>query len=230
MEKKQILKIFKKYIYQDGDILVMYSKRSPGKIADEILRLIEQPEPEIPMKEVKSEHNPDWGIVFRESEPAPVWDKDKVIDFVNWFIHLKRFDVRHELENQEVIDSFLRGDDYRLWWDKEGQPEPVPVSAEEILNTKKGIKKEGILCYIEYHEAIDAMNEFCENLKEQIYALELIEEEAEKQYASQFQSKPTDEEIEKFARTFQLYSPEEQGLIIMAAKAVRDGKIKRVGD
>ena len=42
-------KIFEKYIYQDGDILVMYSKRSPGKIADEILKLLPV-EPEIPMK------------------------------------------------------------------------------------------------------------------------------------------------------------------------------------
>jgi hypothetical protein len=50
---------------------------------------------------------------------------------------------------------------------------------EKILNTKKGIKKEGIKVYIEYEEAIDAMNEFSQNLKEEIYALELMVEQYE---------------------------------------------------
>jgi translation elongation factor P/translation initiation factor 5A len=39
MTKKEILKIFKKYIYQDGDIYVFYSRRSLTKIISEILEL-----------------------------------------------------------------------------------------------------------------------------------------------------------------------------------------------
>lgn len=41
--------------------------------------------------------------------------------------------------------------------------------AEEILSTKKGIKEEGILTYIAYHEAIEAMEQYrTEGLREEL--------------------------------------------------------------
>jgi len=50
------------------------------------------------------------------------WTNGRVIDFVNWYLRLCKVitdkDCRFELENQNVIDSFLIGDDYKLWWNK----------------------------------------------------------------------------------------------------------------
>ncbi len=43
------------------------------------------------------------------------WDDDKVYDFVNWFLKLHKLPFRYTLENQEIVDSFKRGDDYKLW-------------------------------------------------------------------------------------------------------------------
>ena len=53
------------------------------------------------------------------------WDTDKVIDFVNWYLRsckvITDSNCRFELENMEVINSFLNGDDYKLWWKKPGK-------------------------------------------------------------------------------------------------------------
>lgn len=46
------------------------------------------------------------------------WDDNKVIDFVNWFLKLKKLPFNYTLENREIIDSFKRGDDFSLWHDK----------------------------------------------------------------------------------------------------------------
>jgi len=43
------------------------------------------------------------------------WNDDRVIDFVNWYIKLKKLDVRYELENEEIINSFKSGQSYKLW-------------------------------------------------------------------------------------------------------------------
>lgn len=42
-----------------------------------------------------------------------------MFDFVNWFLNLHKIDFRYQLENKEILDSFKRGDDYKIWWDKE---------------------------------------------------------------------------------------------------------------
>lgn len=50
-----------------------------------------------------------------ENNKTVKWTTDKVIDFVNWFLKLKRIPNRYELENMEVVDSFLRGDKAEDW-------------------------------------------------------------------------------------------------------------------
>ena len=71
------------------------------------------------------------------------WDTDKVIDFVNWYLRsckvITDSNCRFELENMEVINSFLNGDDYKLWWKKPGK-EPFYKSKklkqlEDILDS-----------------------------------------------------------------------------------------------
>lgn len=57
------------------------------------------------------------------------WTDKKVIDFVNWYLKLHKLDFRYELENQEIIDSFKRGDDYKLWHVNK---------FEELLKKEKG--------------------------------------------------------------------------------------------
>jgi len=47
------------------------------------------------------------------------WNDDKVIDFVNWFLKLKKLPFRYTLENKEILESFKRGDDFSIWHTKE---------------------------------------------------------------------------------------------------------------
>ena len=44
-----------------------------------------------------------------------VWNEDKVIDFVNWYIELHKLDFRYTLENRTIIESFKNGDDAFKW-------------------------------------------------------------------------------------------------------------------
>ena len=44
-----------------------------------------------------------------------VWSEDKLIDFVNWYVKLKKLPVNYELENKTIIHSFLNGDDVSAW-------------------------------------------------------------------------------------------------------------------
>jgi hypothetical protein len=75
-----------------------------------------------------------------EERIAPVRDKeleDILIDFANWYLRLIKVtsdkNERFEIENREIIWSFLRGDDYKLWWEKVGeQGQPERKSVEEI--------------------------------------------------------------------------------------------------
>lgn len=82
-----------------------------------------------------------------QAEQPEVWNTDKVIDFVNWHLRMCKVitdsDCRFELENQNVIDSFLKGDDYKLWWrddiaDKRieelEQPEVTDEEIEKWIN------------------------------------------------------------------------------------------------
>jgi len=43
------------------------------------------------------------------------WTDESVIDFVNWYMKLKKLPFNYQLENQEIIDSFKRGDDISEW-------------------------------------------------------------------------------------------------------------------
>ena len=49
-------------------------------------------------------------------------------------------------------------------------------SAEKILNTKKGLKQEGIKTYIEFDEAIQAMKEYASQLQKEISDNEKMKE------------------------------------------------------
>jgi hypothetical protein len=68
------------------------------------------------------------------------WATDRLIDFVNWYLRLCKIitdsDCRFELENQSVIDSFSRGDDYKLWWNKVN-PSQTPDSDCGIYEEKQ---------------------------------------------------------------------------------------------
>jgi len=47
-----------------------------------------------------------------------VWDDDKVIDFINWYIELKGIGDRYTLENRFIIESFKNGDNPNIWNNK----------------------------------------------------------------------------------------------------------------
>lgn len=61
------------------------------------------------------------GMGFRSqhsSQPIQflnVWHTNKVIDFINWYVDLKGLGENNKLENQTIIDSFLRGDKAEVW-------------------------------------------------------------------------------------------------------------------
>lgn len=48
-----------------------------------------------------------------------IWDDNKVIDFVNWFLKLHKLPFNYTLENREILESFKRGDDFSIWHTKE---------------------------------------------------------------------------------------------------------------
>jgi hypothetical protein len=88
--------------------------------------------------------NYDWYLQLvaqsKQEEPEK-WNDDKVIDFINWYINLHKIDERFELENQNIIDSFLNGDDYKLWWDKVGQESADNVKGEKSITDNELINK-----------------------------------------------------------------------------------------
>ena len=43
------------------------------------------------------------------------WTENKVIDFVNWYLKVKKLDFRYSLENRNIIQSFIRGDAPEAW-------------------------------------------------------------------------------------------------------------------
>ena len=43
------------------------------------------------------------------------WTDKNVIDFVNWFLELHKLPFRYKLENMEILESFMRGDDFSVW-------------------------------------------------------------------------------------------------------------------
>lgn len=70
--------------------------------------------------ELTKEDKDKWNKAFEEMNKQPIqftpfWDTNKVIDFVNWYIDLKGLGENNKLENQSIIDSFLRGDKVEAW-------------------------------------------------------------------------------------------------------------------
>lgn len=92
-----------------------------------------------------------------QAEQDVTWNNDKVIDFVNWYLRLCGIitdsNCRFELENQTIIDSFLKGDDYKLWWNKYGTGDKV--KQEKVTDEKKS----GIYyCSVCHNNPVDAEN------------------------------------------------------------------------
>lgn len=50
------------------------------------------------------------------------WHTNKVIDFVNWYIELKGLGENNILENQSIVDSFLRGENTEVWRETINKP------------------------------------------------------------------------------------------------------------
>jgi hypothetical protein len=67
--------------------------------------------------------------------PEFQWDDNKVIDFVTWYLKMtKLHDHRFEIENQDILDSFKRGDAPELWHQPEypfGYTPPPPTELGE---------------------------------------------------------------------------------------------------
>lgn len=42
------------------------------------------------------------------------WTDESVIDFVNWFLELHKLPFKYKLENMEILESFMRGDDFTI--------------------------------------------------------------------------------------------------------------------
>jgi hypothetical protein len=57
-------------------------------------------------------------VGFNEGFNKQEWTDKKVIDFVNWYIKLKKLPINYELENLHIIESFKKGDDVSLWEEK----------------------------------------------------------------------------------------------------------------
>lgn len=84
--------------------------------------------PRIPFNQISTE-NPHkwtkedkdkWDKVIDELNKQPiqflsVWNTDKVIEFVNWYVDLKDLGENNKLENKTIIDSFLDGDSVNDW-------------------------------------------------------------------------------------------------------------------
>ena len=43
------------------------------------------------------------------------WTDKSVIDFVNWFLDLHKLPFRYKLENKDILESFIKGDDFSVW-------------------------------------------------------------------------------------------------------------------
>jgi len=62
---------------------------------------------------------------LQERGEADIELENKLINFTNWYLRLIKVttdkDERYDIENMEIVWSFLRGDDYKLWWSKFGK-------------------------------------------------------------------------------------------------------------
>jgi hypothetical protein len=63
------------------------------------------------------------------------WTTHQVIDFVNWYLRVKRIGVNKDLENMEIIHSFRRGDAPEVW--HQGGPYEQYVKEKEQQNKQQ---------------------------------------------------------------------------------------------
>ena len=76
---------------------------------------------------------------------ASVWDTNKVIEFVNWYIDLKELGENNKLENLTIVESFLGGSTVEAWKTIKSFPEAFSFlrekftydSEEETFQSKK---------------------------------------------------------------------------------------------
>lgn len=78
--------------------------------------------------QLTKEEKDKWDKVLEELNNQPiqflsVWNTNKVIDFVNWYIDLKQLGENNKLENSTIIESFLDGDSVDMWKNIKSIPE-----------------------------------------------------------------------------------------------------------
>ena len=47
------------------------------------------------------------------------WTNDNVVEFVNWYLKIFNLPTNYQLKNKDIIRSFKRGDDYKIWQNEE---------------------------------------------------------------------------------------------------------------
>lgn len=100
--------------------------------------------------ELTKEENDKWNKILKELNNQPiqfltVWNTNKVIDFVNWYIDLKELGENNKLENKTIVESFLDGDSVDVWKKIKSIPEIFSFlrknftydSKNEIFQSKK---------------------------------------------------------------------------------------------
>lgn len=96
------------YIEAQGALMVceeLLADEPDGEVGDEEPRESKRPEP----------------IKFTYTKQEI---ENQLIDFGNWYLRLIKVTTdkneRFNIENRDIIWSFLRGDNYKLWWEKLG--------------------------------------------------------------------------------------------------------------
>lgn len=101
------------------------------------------------------------------------WTNEKVIDFVNWFINLNRLPDRYKLENLTILDSFKRGDDFKLWHKNLIERDKNTILSETrnlLMELNKRLEKVGT--DFDWNEFIDISLE-CQRLQKELKIYEV---------------------------------------------------------
>lgn len=43
------------------------------------------------------------------------WTDSTVIEFVNWYLNIFNLPTNYQLENEDILKSFKKGEDYSIW-------------------------------------------------------------------------------------------------------------------
>jgi hypothetical protein len=104
--------------------------------------------------ELTKEEKDKWDKVLEEMNKQPLqfipsWNTNKVIDFVNWYVDLKKLGENYKLENQTIIDSFLRGEKVEVWKEVEcfAKPSVEKFYSSYIFELDK-IEEENLAKYL----------------------------------------------------------------------------------